>query len=205
MNRFDAAYTRRIQAAVTKAEASSAVEVVVRVVSRSDRYLDVGWTSALVATLFGLGFVLFSPWTFAPIWVVPIVLVFGLGGLGLGWRARRVVRLLTTRDRRHHEVLRGAHASFYEDAVSATVTGTGVLVYCSVLEDEVVLVPDFPAEGKAVGADWAEAATAGRPGGGDLTGRLLAVIDAVGTLGAKVLPHEADDVNELSDAPRIDG
>lgn len=147
--------------------------------------------------------VIFSPWVFAPVWVVPEAVLLGAVGVALGWKVPAVARLFTTAGRRAREVRLGAQAAFYTEAVSATAGGTGVLVYCSVLEDSVVLIADFAIEGKAPGARWAEVGSKGASDGTDLVERLVAVIEGVGALGAEVAPRAADDVNELSDDPRI--
>lgn len=203
MRRFDQATVDRITKAVATAEGGSAIEIVVRVVPRSGSYRDVALLVGFAVSLLALAAMLFGNFVVGPAWVIPdLVLLTALGYFATD-RIPALVRGLTRAARRRQQVERGAEAAFYTEAISATRDRTGALVYCSALEAELVLVLDHPLEGRADGAAWGDIAAAARHPDRPLVERLVAMIEALGTLGATVAPRSADDVNELADAPRI--
>lgn len=202
MKRFDRAMADRIRAAVTAAEAGSAIEIVVRVAPASGGYRDVPWLVGVSAGTIMLAVALFAPIDVTPPFVIPEVALAGALG---AWLARRVrlARWLTSPRRRAAQALEGARASFHTEAVGDTRAHTGVLVYASVLEDCIVVLPDRALEGRAPGATWGAVAKVGRAADAALPERLLAVLAALGQLGREHVPCTEEDINELSDEPRI--
>lgn len=203
MRRFDEAMAKRIQETVREAESLSAIEIAVRVVPRAAPYRDITMLWALIGGVLALEFALFSPMFFWPVWVVPAT----LGGAALGWlftwRFPIAVRWLAPRKRRLSEAIRGARESFYDEAVSATRDHTGVLVYCAVWEDTVVVLPDHLLIPRAEREAWARVhAHAGRRDL-DLTDRLLGAIEALARMAEELAPRTPDDPDELPDAPKI--
>lgn len=202
MLRFDKDTVERLRAAVAAAEAQSDLEIVCRVVPRSDPWAALPWMvgSAVGAAL--LIFVLFAPFTVQAAWVVPEVL---LPAALAGWAVSRwpaAVRALVGRDRMDARVLERAEAELHREAVTATRRGTGVLVMASMLEDRVVTLFDHPLGGRAPRAEWEGAALKGRAAG-TVVDRMVAVIDAVGAVGARHVPALANNPNELPDEPHI--
>ncbi len=193
----------RISAAVAKAEDGSALEVVVRVAPISADYRDIALMWALAFVVLGLELILFSPLLIWPLWVIPLGAVFGGIGYWIGDRKQGAIRLLTTRDRRKVECIKAARVAFYEEAVSTTRDRTGVLLYCSVFEDEVILVEDHALGAYVTGAALAKVAAMGSLPDLDLTDRLLQMIDGLGKLGNELLPPRPDDTDELDNEPKI--
>ncbi len=111
-----------------------------------------------------------------------------------------VKRLLTPAALRQREVARAARATFVERGLHNTRDRSGVLVYISWLEREVILVADSCVERRlpAVARMNAEQAlTAAMANGGAAVARELEALAAA--LGS-AMPRRADDVNELPDA-----
>ena len=193
---------RRLTEAVAAVEATSGLEVVVRVAPRSGSYRDVAWSGGAA-----LGFALLAAATYLPVqvsdlWLVPNVLLAGAVGAWLTSRLPVVVRLLTRTARRDAQVLEAARACFVSHAVSATGDRTGVLVYASNLEGRVVVLPDFGAEAAAPDAEWAAVRRLGQREGA-LPDRVLAVLAGLVPLGERFVTRRADDTNELPDEPSI--
>jgi putative membrane protein len=89
--------------------------------------------------------------------------------------------------------------------VHGTRGRTGLLVYLSLLEERVVLVPDLGLEGRVPSAAWSEvrwSATgdSSRPRTQD---DLVRGIEQIGAILRARLPASGTDINELPDAPRI--
>jgi putative membrane protein len=166
------AFTR----AIADIESVSSVEVVV----------------AAAAAFASLAVMLFvdHPFSLAAILIDPFVMAV-IAGVAVEWLPG-VKRVLTPAATKRAKVERSARATFIERGVHATRDRTGLLVYMSWLEQEIVLVPD-------VGLrlpDGLEAKLAMREGG-------AAVAKALGSFAstlAELAPCRADDVNELPDA-----
>ncbi len=111
-----------------------------------------------------------------------------------------VRRLFTTARRIEDTVRAAARAAFYDNGVLRTRGRTGMLVYVSLFERRVELVPDVGIDQAALGAEWTEAkarlAVAVRRTDVDT---FLTTIAAMGPLLGRALPRADDDVNELPD------
>jgi putative membrane protein len=197
---LDAAARAAFERAISTIERSSAVEVVIAVRRRSAAYLHANVAIGGVAAIAGLAAMLFGEHVFAlsSILVDPFV----LGGI-LGAVVELlpgVKRLLASPAIRHREVVRAARATFVERGVHNTRDRSGVLVYISWLEREVVLVADSGLERRLAGEarEHAEQAlSAAMVRGGTAVARELEQLAvALGT----AMPHRDDDVNELADA-----
>ncbi len=201
MKTFDRAMAQRLEQAVADLERGCELEVVVRVVPASGNYRDIALAAALVGAFAMLGLVLFGPSVVDPLWVLPNAV---LAALLSGWvgRSRWGSRSLTSSSRRRRQAEHDARSCFVDQAISGTRARTGVLVYASVLEGLVLVVPDLGASGAAPQAEW-EAVRKRGVGVGALAERILAVLEGLAELGRARLPCSDDNPNELSDEPVI--
>jgi putative membrane protein len=182
--------------AIEHIENASAVEVVVALRQTSARYVHANVIVGAVLAFAGLAVMLFAKATFSlgSILVDPfIVALLGGGAVEL---LPAVKRWLTTRRVRSHHVTRAARATFVERGVHNTTGRTGLLVYISWLERQIVVVPDSGIPPTAL-AGLEDDLTAAMHGGGAAVARRL---EKLAPLCAECLPHRADDVNELPDA-----
>src|SRR5204863_9882519 len=157
-------------------EGVSAAEVVVAVRRRSASYLHANVIAGVAVAVAGLAVTLFSAHEFAltSILVDPFV-VGGIAG-ALVELLPGAKRALSPQKLRHREVLRAARATFIERGVHRTRDRSGVLVYISWLEREVVLVPDSGVErvlAGDTGADATRTLTAALRDGGAAVAREL--------------------------------
>jgi putative membrane protein len=110
-------------------------------------------------------------------------------------------RILVFQRRKLEAVRLAARAAFVDLGVSRTHARTGVLIYISMFERVVEVVPDIGVEAAPLGADWNAAVTrlerslAPSPD----VDRFLDAMRALGPILGKALPHQADDENELPD------
>jgi putative membrane protein len=185
---------------VTRLEKRTDAEIVVVVARRSGDYRDVPWMTGTVGATLLMTFVLFSPFDFHP-WLVP--LDAGLSYLAcwlVGTRDAVKARLVTP-SRQQHAVQRAAAAEFFREAISGTPNRTGVLVYCSRLEQEVVVLVDVGVE-RAV--PQAELAVVARRISLDSLRNFISGIEDLGKLLADRLPHGPEsDGFDLPNRPRM--
>lgn len=195
--KVDEATVGRLTAQVDTMERSTDAEVVVVLAGRSGPYREVSQQAALVPTLAFAVLALVAPWAVPWGWFLVELVVVGLVSERV-LRHPAVVRRLLSAARREAEVTRAARAAFVEEAVHGTPHRTGVLVYVSALEDEVVLVPDLGVEGLVPGGELGFVRATFRREGLD------AGLDALGRVLAARIPHTANsDATNLPNAPRI--
>ncbi|MEK7865525.1 MAG: hypothetical protein AAB434_02500 [Planctomycetota bacterium] len=192
----------RIGSAVAEAERRTRAEIVVVVNRRSGSYLDREAVFASLFALFVLWALVFSVWEFDQDLLILWVVLAWLVGIGLAkWRPVRA-RLLGAR-RRDRQVLLHARNAFHAAHVGGTRERTGLLVYASLEEDRVVLLPDYGIEGKVEPAAWTGildrvgplSASANPPEA------LCRIVAECGTVLAERLPRAEGDVDELPNRP----
>lgn len=185
--------------AVAAAEAGTSAELVVVIAGRSAAPGELFWPLAALTGLVALAVLAWSPWALAAAWwPLDVAVIAGLGGW-LGARAAAAPRLLP-RSRRRALCVRAARAAFVEEVAHGTRARTGLLVYASRGEDELVLVPDQGLLAVIPEGRWEALEREGT--GQPFDARLLAVLAAAGRACAEALPRAEDDRNELPDAPR---
>jgi len=197
---LDAAARAALAQAIAAIEAASGVEVVVSVRRRSAGYRHANVVVGGLVAFAGLAAMLFGDHVFAlsSILVDPFV-VGGVAGATVElvpW----VKRLASPAAMRHRAVLRAARATFVERGVHNTRDRSGILVYISGLEREVVLVADSGLAHKLTGDAHARAEralTRAMIGGGTAVAHAL---EQLAPALSAAMPHRDDDINELPDA-----
>lgn len=186
--------------AVPAFEAATAVELVISVRPRSDRYLHVNILVGVLAATGVLTFLLYGEPEFDLHWFIVCPLVLGLT---LGWAAGvpPLQRLLTRRSVREARVAAAARAMFVERNVADTRSRAGVLLYISVAERVAVFVPDLGVRERVPQLAWDASTDVVRSlvGRGAPAGDLAAPLVALGQVCGRHLPRATDDINELSD------
>ena len=205
MIRIDRTFSEAVERAVREAERGTSAELIVVVAARSGSYLDVaGALGAAVAVLVLLA-ALFAPIPFHPLAVaIEIPLAFGIAA----WLAHRtpgLLRALAPAARLRKQVERAAAEHFLAEAVHGTRGRTGLLVYLSLLEEHVALVPDLGLEGRVPSAAWSAVrwSVSGDPSRPRTQEDLVRGIEGVGAILRARVPADGRDVNEIPDAPRI--
>jgi len=205
MIRADREFSEAVERAVREAERGTSAELVVVVAARSGSYLDVALAVGSVAAALALLVALFAPVTFRTAAVaVEVPLAFALAA----WLAHRLptlIRALTPKARAIRQVDRAAAAHFVEESVHGTKARTGLLVYLSLLEERVAILPDLGLQGRVPvevlrAVPWGTTGDPARPQSAD---DVLAGIKALGELLRAKLPADGTDTNESPDAPRI--
>lgn len=196
MLKTDEAFQKAIELRVAEIERKSAAEVVVVAAQRSSHWPELPLIAGSLAAWLSLAFLCWSPWPFHPDWFPFDAAAVG-GLVGLLSRKLPLVMLVPER-RRRERVRQAAEAAFFQESVHATAERTGVLVYLSVAEQMVELLPDQGVLGKIPGATWNEIR---------LSAENLQVLDQelsrMGEVLAEYLPRGEGDRNELPDAPRV--
>lgn len=200
MIRPDDAFSDAVAARVAALERATDAEIVVVVAQRSGSYADLSARGASVVALTAAAGLIAIPWHIGELWfVIDTALAWLLAERVL--RARPFVRALSGARRRRAQVAAAALQEFVVEAVHGTPNHSGVLVYVSLLEELVEVVPDLGIEGRVPGGELAPVRALLRA---DTADHLLAGLTALGGVLARHVPHtEQSDAFDLADAPRI--
>jgi putative membrane protein len=205
MQRFNQGYFESLTRAVEQAETKTAAEVVVAVRPQSGRYADVDYLFGGLVALVGLLFIVFNPWTWHPANLLPVemAVLFAIGTLGCSV-SPPLRRLLTTGKRRQSQLREAAAALFVEEGVANTRARTGVLVYVSLLERQVEVIPDVGITGHVQPDVWSHCLFELKKIGSapDAAQALLDGIRRLGDVLSQDLPAGEDNPDELPNRPR---
>lgn len=202
-----------VKAATAAAELDTSGELVCVVVERSDGYDDARWRAAALGALAGglltaYGFYALETWS-PSYWIWPALLP--LLGAAAAWVLtltmpaieRELAGPETMRDRVHAR----AAAAFVSEEVFRTRGHTGVLVFLSLFERRVEILCDEEIRLRVPARAWQEinSRLAAGIGAGEAG---AALVEAVGACGRLLADHGLapadDDIDELSDAVRVD-
>ena len=209
----------KVSAAITKAEGSTAGEIVAVATPISDAYHDVALHWALVPLFAVLAWAawrptalawwydfLFGGWQPEPsqsqlltLLMFFAALKFTVALLILKWMPLRL--FLTPAATKHRRVRRRAVAIFQAAAAARTTGRTGILIYLSLAERRAEIIADEAILKVTDDHTWGEAMTAlladvrqGKVGDG-----IAAAVERVGVVLAEHFPRSAADSNEIPD------
>jgi putative membrane protein len=205
MIRTDRTFSDAIERAVGKAERGTAAELIVVVAARSGSYLDAAGALGAGFAMVVLLVALFAPTLFPPIAVaIDVPLAFALA-TWLAHRTPALMRAIVPSARRRQQVDRAAAEHFLAEAVHGTHGRTGLLVYVSLLEERVALIPDLGLDGRVPAAAWTEVrwSETGDPSRPRTLEDFVRGVEQIGAILRLRVPADATDVNESPNAPRI--
>jgi putative membrane protein len=201
---FNKSAHERTARVVQRIEGQTAAEVVVAVRRQSAPYRETDYLFGFAVALAILCALLFLPQPFdIRLFPLDLLLGFVLGAALSAW-APPLRRWLTRTKTQRQAVRTAAHAAFHELGISRTSGRTGVLVFVSMLERRVHVVPDIGIDTQLLGEDWQHTIRRLQQSiaeGPDLE-RFLRELESFGPVLGRVLPREEDDVNELPDTVR---
>ena len=198
----DQRFSDAVEAAVTRIEARTDVELVVVAAPQSGSYSDLVHLAAAGWALTGLAVLLFNPWFVSTPVAALLDVVFCYG---LGWYLMQHPALLyrmAGNERCARQVHMAAAAEFHLEAVHTTPRRLGLLVYVSALERRVELIGDVGLEALVPRGRWAAAAGEFRH---DDLPHFLAGLEAIGDTLAEAAPRTDDPRVDLLNSPRIRG
>lgn len=191
----------RVAAAITAIEKKTSAEIVVSMRPQSGSYLHADLVAGAVSALAYLCVFLYHPEPFDFTWFpVEQAVCFVLVALASS-RLPPLRRVLSGRRSRERNVELAAKEMFLDRGITKTRSRTGVLVYLSVLEREVVVVLDVGLDPVRLGDPYRRAVLELREVGACRSGSVddfVKALDAVGAALAEVYPVLADDTDELS-------
>jgi putative membrane protein len=180
-------------------EATSGAELVVTVAVRSGHYRHADYLVGALLSLAALLFYLFYPDPlFDDVAVMLIIASFGVGTI-LGASLSPLRRVFVSRKQMDEEVRKAAHSKFVEQGISRTRDRTGILVYVSLFEQRVEVVPDIGIPVQDLGERWASGTKALDISAKNGFAAFAQALAAMGPMLTEAVPRAPDDINELPD------
>lgn len=198
-------FAQKLTELVGVLEKRSSIEVVVVLAARSGSYQDLEHLLAFAGSMLCLLYLIHSPTEFhTDLWVVWLALAY-LVTLVLLRRFPSLWRPLTSPGRRHVQCLQQARCAFMEERVASTRDRSGLLVYISQFEREIVFVPDLGVDRFLPQSHFHQVEHRLREtrSWGAFQTRLLTELAGLEEPMAQALPVAADDSNELDNQIRV--
>ena len=203
--KFDKEASDAIASAVREIEKDTDAELVIIIRGRSGPYRHADYLCGTLLAFAGLLFFLFSPYVIHERWVpIEVVLLFALGAfVSSRWPILR--RLLTSAKFRANAARQGAAAMFYEAGIANTKAENGLLIYVSLLEQQIEIIADRGILKAMPPLAWNKSIHELK----DLANncepdKLVASLKNLGKVLAAHMPATGENPNELVDGPRIE-
>lgn len=158
-NRFPPSEREALRLAVADLERRSTAEIVPFVVARSDPYANADWKGAALGALAG-GLAAAALARALGLWGLDPLLWIALPpavGAALGWLAARlpfVARALVGQERIDERVRRRAESAFLAEDLAATASREGLLLFVSLFERRVLVLPDLGLRARIPASSW---------------------------------------------------
>ena len=203
--KFDKAASERIAQAVADVEKTTDAELVIVIRARSGSYRHADYLFGAILGFIGLAFALFSPFVIPALFVpIDVALLFVIGTF-VSARTPSLRRLFTSTKFRANAARTGAAAMFYEAGIANTKAENGLLIYISLLEEQIEIIADRGILKAMPAMPWNnelhELKELARQCDPD---RLIESLRKLGNLLASYLPATGENPNELVDGPRIE-
>lgn len=203
----------RIKEAVKRAENQISGEIMPVLVRQSHHYPGVKWKSgSLLALVAFMAIVVIDRWLpqiaiYDPLYFFLVVTSFGIIGAMLPLWFPSLKRALVTEAEQKHAARQKAETIFLEEEVFNTKHRTGIMIFISFLEHEVIVMADSGISSKVDQKEWDSITNhlIDHIKAGELIEGIEEAVTQCGQLLLeKGFSKTADDKNELSDHLRID-
>ena len=203
----------RIKEAVADLESESSGELVIYFAKDSHKYQGAAWKLAAIfgvvaiLSIISLSYLWLLPPYFTPIFIALTILVMMALGFLMGKGSSQLRLSLVPENTVDQAVITKARDIFLQEEVFNTRDRTGILIYISALEHEVVVLGDSGINSKIKDEDWTDVVSSVLRG--IKNGRAAeGLIEATQKCKELLLEHgfviREDDTNELSDDIRIE-
>ncbi len=204
---FDESFKNRLRKEIQELEKNSRAEIVVIIRAKSGKYQDVSLWLGFGLEVIVLAYLLFSPTVFNAYWISFAGLISFLLGYLLSELIYPLKKLFISQKRMEHNVEVYARALFQKGAIYDTVDQTGLLVFVSLFEKMVYLVPDKgliqripPHIWEDIRKDFNQIFSSGEIITDMLLGKLASLRDIL----TQYVPPVENDVNEIPDDLEVD-
>lgn len=206
MKHFNNDYKDLLLKTIAFLEKNSKIEIVVLVRARSANYTDISLWWGIAGALVALAFVIFYPGLIFGDYLLFLIPVMTFVLFTVLSFIPALKRLFLSRERRSKQVECYARALFQKAGIHRTESQTGMLIYISVFEQQVFLLPDRGVKTAIPPEDWQKIESDVQsifemPNPAEKFIKILSDCQAVFT---EYIPPVANDINELPDDLEVD-
>lgn len=195
----------KIENCITDVEKKTSGEIVIAISLQSGEYRDVNYLTGIILALVSLVFILFSPFHIHTYFVLPDIMFFFIAGYFIPRFIPGIKRPLTSEKRRVTQSVSGARLAFFEEGVFATRERTGVLIYISLFERYIEIIPDLGVDGRIPRGRWNELrySVNNTLKSNPCTDEIISFICKCGKLMEEMMPAKPDKADEIPNRPRV--
>jgi len=201
MKRFNETFRTNLYETIELIENNSLVEMVVIIKAQSGKYRDIPVWSGIIFSFLLYTFFMFSPMEFGVYLIygetiLSFFLIYGLVSISSVLRSKFIKKKRKTRN-----VEINARAIFQKGSVRFTEERIGTLIYVSLFEKQVFVLPDRGAENAIPVDEWKELKQDFQSifDSKDVSGELINKLKKWQPVFAKYIPPVENDINELPD------
>lgn len=206
MNRFNEAFRTKLYETIELIENNSLVEMVVIIKPQSGKYRDIAVWCGIIFSFLSYTFFMFSPFEFGVYMIygetlLSFFLIYGIVSL-----IPRLQSILIKKKRASRNVEINARAIFQKGGLRFTEERIGTLIYVSLLEKQVFILPDRGAENALPAEDWKEMKQDFQLifSSKDVPSELIGKLGKWQPVFAKYIPPVENDINELPDDMKVE-
>jgi putative membrane protein len=201
MKRFDEDFRTRLYDTIKQIEDNSLVEMVVIIKPQSGKYRDIALWAGVLFSFFLYTFFMFSPFNFDVFLIYAFTILGFLFAFGLFSAIPILESKIIKQKRKDKNVEIYARAIFQKAGIRFTSERIGTLIYCSLFEKRVYVLPDRGAKNAVPAGEWTkiEAGFQSIFYHPNLPEALLEQLANCKAVFSQFIPPVENDINELPD------
>jgi putative membrane protein len=201
MKRFNENFRTRLYTTIKEIEDSSLVEIVVLIKPQSGTYRDIALWAGVIFSFLLYTFFMFSPISFDVFLIYAFVVLGFLAVFGLFSAAPALESKFIKQKRKDRNLEIAARAIFQKAGIRFTKEKIGTLIYCSLFEKKVFVLPDRGAKNAVPAQEWTRIETGFQSifDAANLPEALLEQLANCKSIFSRYLPPVENDINELPD------
>lgn len=206
MNRFKETFRTKLYETIEFIENNSLIEMVVIIKPQSGRYRDIPVWNGIIFSFLLYTFFMFSPFEFGVYMIYGMTILSFFFVYGLFSISNLLRSFFTKKTRMTRNVEINARAIFQKGGVRFTEERIGTLVYVSLYEKLVFVLPDRGAENAIPVDEWKEIKQDFQSifDSSDVPGELINKLNKWQPVFAKYIPPVENDINELPDDMNVE-
>ncbi|MEN8120141.1 MAG: hypothetical protein ABFS35_07330 [Bacteroidota bacterium] len=206
MNRFKETFRTKLYETIEFIENNSLIEMVVIIKPQSGKYRDIPVWNGIIFSFLLYTFFMFSPFEFGVYMIYGMTILSFFFVYGLFSISNLLRSFFTKKTRMTRNVEINARAIFQKGGVRFTEERIGTLVYVSLYEKLVFVLPDRGAENAIPVDEWKEIKQDFQSifDSSDVPGELINKLNKWQPVFAKYIPPVENDINELPDDMNVE-
>lgn len=206
MNFFNEEFKNKLYETIEDIENNSSVEIVGIIRQQSDKYRDIGFLYASIATGILYSIFIFIPTPINPYFIYLSTIVFYLLIFFIVMGIPAIHRKLIPKNRTEKSVDILSRAIFQKGGIRFTEERIGVLFFVSVFERKIKIIADRGAEMSVPNEEWVKLISQFDKifENDQASDNFLKILFSTKEIFAKYIPPVQDDINELPDNLKVD-